>query len=37
MLFKLFQDLGYWNETILAILNFHVAQMPSTKFGLNPT
>ena len=29
--------LGYWNEMILTILNLHVAPMPSTKFGLNPT
>ena len=29
--------LGYRNETILAILNFHVATMPPTKFQLNPT
>ena len=41
--FEEFQDgrhcghLGYRIGTILAILNFHVAQMPSVKFGLNPT
>ena len=29
--------LGYWNVTILAILNLHVAQMPPIKFQLNPT
>ena len=29
--------LGYWNETNLTILNLHVAPMPPTKFGLNPT
>ena len=29
--------LGYWNETILAILNLYVATMPPTKFQLNPT
>ena len=29
--------LGYRNKTILAILNFHVASMPPTKFWLNPT
>ena len=29
--------LGYWNKTILAILNLHVATMPPTKFQLNPT
>ena len=29
--------LGYWNETILAILILHVATMPPTKFELNPT
>ena len=43
MLFEEFQDgchdshLGYWNGTILAILNLHVATMPPTKFQLNPT
>ena len=29
--------LGYQNEIILAILNLHVASMPSTNFQLNPT
>ena len=29
--------LGYQNRTILAILNLHVAPMPSTKFWLHPT
>ena len=29
--------LGYRKGTILAILNFHVATMPPTKFQLNPT
>ena len=43
MSFEEFQDgrhggrLEYRNGTILAILNFHVATMPSTKFKLNPT
>ena len=43
MWFEEFQDghrgscLGYWNRTILAILNLHVATMPPTKFQLNPT
>ena len=43
MSFEEFQDgrhgghLGYRNGTILAILNFHVATMPPTKFQLNPT
>ena len=38
MSFEEFQDghLGYQNGTILAILNLHVATMP-TKFQLNPT
>ena len=42
MLFEEFQDgchgghLGYWNGTILAILNLHVPTMLSTKFQLNP-
>ena len=26
-----------WNETNLAILNFHVTPMPPTKFRFNPT
>ena len=29
--------LGYRNEMILPFLNFHVAQLPPTKFGLNLT
>ena len=40
MSFEEVQDgghLGYRNRTISAILNFHVATMPSTKFQLNPT
>ena len=43
MSFEEFQDgchgghLGYQDETILAILNLHVATMPSTKFQLNRT
>ena len=43
MLFEEFEDghhgdhLGYWNWTILAILNLQVATMPPTKFQLNPT
>ena len=43
MLFEEFQDghhgghLGYWNRKILGILNLHIAQMPPTKFQLNPT
>ena len=28
---------GYRNQTILAILNLYVAQMPSIKFRLNLT
>ena len=36
-MFEEFQDLGYGNKTILAILNLHGATMPSTKFQLNPT
>ena len=37
MLFEQFQDLGYWNGMILAILNLHVAPMPPTKFHFNLT
>ena len=43
MLFEEFQDgcrgghLGYWNGTILAILNLYVAPMPPIKFWLNLT
>ena len=40
MLFEEFQDghhLGYWNRTILAILNLYVAPMPVIKFWLNQT
>ena len=43
MSYEEFQDgrrdghLGYWNGTILAILNLHVATKPPTKFQLNPT
>ena len=43
MSFEEFQDshhgghLGYWNQSILAILNLHVATMPLIKFQLNPT
>ena len=43
MSFEEFQDgrhdgrLEYWNRTILAILNLHVATMPPTKFQLNRT
>ena len=43
MLFKEFQDghhgghLGYWNRTILEILNLYVTPMPPIKFRLNPT
>ena len=29
--------LGYWNGTILALLNLHVPPMPPTEFGLNLT
>ena len=29
--------LGYWNETILAILNLYTALMPPIKFQFNPT
>ena len=35
--FKMAGHLGYRNGTILAILNLHVATMPSIKFHLNPT
>ena len=38
MPFEEFQDgpqLGYWNGTILEILNLQVATMPPTKFQLN--
>ena len=31
-----FEDLGYRNGTILAILNLHVATMPPTKFQHHP-
>ena len=40
MSFEDFQDgshLGYWNRTILAILNLHVVPMPPTKFQSNLT
>ena len=40
MSFEEFQDgshLGYWNGTILAILNLFVTVMPPIKFQLNPT
>ena len=43
MSFEEFQDCrhgghpGYWNRTILAILNHYVAQMPPIKFRLNLT
>ena len=43
MSFKDFQaghhggHLGFWNGTNLAILNLHVTQIPTNKFGLNPT
>ena len=43
MLFEEFQDgrhggyLGYWNGTILTILNLYVTVMPPIKFQLNPT
>ena len=40
MSFEEFQDgrhLGYWNGTILAILNLYVTVMPPIKFRLNPT
>ena len=43
MLFEEFQDghhgghLGYWNGTILAILNHCVTVMLPIKFWLNPT
>ena len=30
-------NLGSWNGTNLAILNFHVTPMPATKLGLNST
>ena len=30
-------NLGYWNETNLAILNLHVTPMPPTKVELNQT
>ena len=35
MSFEEFQDLGYRNGTILAILNLYVAPMPPIKFQLN--
>ena len=43
MSFEIFQDgrhgghLGYWNGTILAILNIYVTVMSPIKFRLNPT
>ena len=41
MSFEEFQDgrghLEYRNGTILAILNLHIATMPSIRFQLNPT
>ena len=43
MVFEQFQEchhgghLGYWNGTILAILNLHVNPKLTTKFGLHPT
>ena len=40
MSFEEFQGgghLGYWNRTILAILNLCVTVMPLIRFGLNPT
>ena len=40
MWFEEFQNgshLGYWNRTILAILNFHNTPMPPIKFRLNQT
>ena len=39
MLFEEFQDgrHGYWNRTILAILNLYVAPMPPINFRLNLT
>ena len=40
MSFEEFQDgghLGYWNETIFAILNLHAATMPPIKFHHSPT
>ena len=40
MWFEEFQDgghLGYWNRTILALLNFHNTQTPPIKFKLNQT
>ena len=42
MSFEEFQDglrvghLGYWNRTLLAILNLSVTVMPPIKFELNP-
>ena len=42
MSFEEFQDgrhgghLGYWNGTVLAILNIYVTSMPPIKFRLNP-
>ena len=38
--FEEFQDgghLGYWNRTVLAILNSHNIPMPPIKFKLNQT
>ena len=43
MLFEEFQDghrgshLGYWNGTVLAILNLYVTPMLRIAFWLNPT
>ena len=43
MWFEDFQDgyhgshVGYWNRTILAILNLYVAPKPPIKCQLNPT
>ena len=43
MVFEQFQEChhgghpGYWNGTILAILNLHVNSKLPTKFGLHPT
>ena len=33
----LFEEFGYWNGTILAILNLCVTVMPPIKFQLNQT
>ena len=31
------RNLGYWNGTILAILNFYITPIPPTKFQISLT